>query len=139
MKSKIKLISILVIAFITVSCTTLKNITETNVKKSNIEGVWKLIYSDLLTTNLPQEMTQYKIIVDGRFFWYKIDEEGIIDMSDGAGGTYYVRDNSYTEYVEHVFPEMRSFKNTKFRTDFEVSENMLKIKGTQPNSGTCCL
>jgi hypothetical protein len=118
-----------------ISCAASKNIidveNQNKVSNSGIEGVWKLIYSDLLMENLPEEVIQYKLIVDGRFFWYKINgEDREIYMSDGAGGTYSLDKNSYIEHIEYVLPEMNVYQGKDYVTTFEISENILKIEGS---------
>jgi hypothetical protein len=144
MKNKIVLVSILAAMVIAISCTTSKNIIDAEnqnkvnmviltkvVSNSGIEGVWKLVYSDLLTENLPENVIQYKVIADGRFFWYKFnDEERMIYLSDGAGGTYSLDGNSYTEHVEHVLPEMSTYQGMDYVTTFDISGNILKTEGS---------
>jgi cell division protein YceG involved in septum cleavage len=127
MKSKIRFISTLAILLIVVICTAQSNTTANN---PDIEGIWKLVSTDLHT----QKVNQYKIIANGHFFWYQVNAEGDINPFNGAGGTYELNGNSYKERVEHVLPQMKNFKDSVFEFDIEVSENVLKLKGIIPGS-----
>ncbi|MDR0386155.1 MAG: hypothetical protein LBH60_08775, partial [Prevotellaceae bacterium] len=147
MKTKFKIIGIMVIAFITVSCTALKNVagekeSADSKKTSSIEGVWKLLYSNLLDENSPEKLIRYKVIVDGRFFWYQVNEENEnIIPSAGAGGTYilYNQDNinsPYQEHLEHVFPQMDGFQGREINGSYSISGNIMKTRGSVAGNET---
>jgi hypothetical protein len=127
MKNKIRFISTLAILLIVVICTAQSNTTANN---PDIEGIWKLVSVDLQTL----KVNQYKIIANGHYFWYQVNEEGDINPYNGAGGTYELNGNSYKEHIDHVLPQMKSFKDSVFVFDIEVSENILKLKGIIPGS-----
>jgi hypothetical protein len=146
MKTKFKIIGIMVIAFITVSCTALKNVvgekdSADSKKTSSIEGVWKLLYSSLRDEDSFEKLTSYKVIVDGRFFLYQVNETNDIIPSTGAGGTYilYNQDNinqSYQEHVEHVFPETDIFQGREIYGNYSISGNVMKTNGSVVGSET---
>lgn len=83
----------------------------------NVQGTWKLIGSS--GNPLPEGYTNIRLMTPTHFIWTLSDKEG--NIISGAGGTYTMSSNTYTETILYTLPGMKSWKGKKatYKVDFE--------------------
>lgn len=95
-----------------------------NAKAPKIEGTWKMVSNN--GEPMPFQYTKIALITPTHFIWTLYDKHG--NMLNGAGGTWEMKGDTYTETIEMVLPGMRNFYGEKHveTVKFE-GDRMIKV------------
>lgn len=105
--------------------TCLISICGVNAQNVDVKGTWKLIESS--GVNAPSDYHQVKLITPTHFIWMLSDKDG--NIVSGAGGTYTMRKDTYTELITMVLPGMKPFYQKKATYKVEIKGKRMTIKG----------
>lgn len=101
-------------------------------EEMNITGVWRLVRNnparDSAMKEFPAEFTEIKQITDGHFSWMLMsDAEGTV--FNGAGGTYRLDGDTYTETIDYGLPGMVRFIGKQAVYQIGVERDTMRISG----------
>ena len=105
-------------------------------EKADIAGNWRLVQNNptrhSTMEEFPPEFTEIKQSVDGRFSWMLMsDAEG--KVLNGAGGTYLLDGDTYTETIDYGLPEMTRFIGKQAVYQISVERDTMRISGMLDN------
>lgn len=99
-------------------------------EETNITGTWRLVYNnparDSAVKEFPAEFTEIKQITDGHFSWM-LNSEGTV--FNGAGGTYRLDGDTYTETIGYGLPHMVRFVGKQAVYKISVKQDTMRISG----------
>jgi len=96
-----------------------------NAQKINVEGTWKIIGSG--GQAIPENFSQIKLITPTHFMWVITDNEG--NIFNGAGGTYTLDNDVYTENITKGLPGMKNFLGKKATYKVKITGKKMTITG----------
>lgn len=98
--------------------------------EADITGTWRLVYNnparDSAVKEFPAEFTEIKQITDGHFSWM-LNSEGTV--FNGAGGTYRLDGDTYTETIGYGLPHMVRFVGKQAVYKISVKQDTMRISG----------
>lgn len=120
-----KLISLIILSFISISCMEQKNSLESNTNKLN--GTWKLVYGEIRENDSIQiknlkESNFIKIINNSHFAFFNLDknnEEGFY----GGAGTYTLDGDKYVEVLDYI--KSKNIRGHSFPFTIEIKGDSL--------------
>ena len=140
-------IGALLIAFIMAGCATKDNTTNTASSQPAlpIAGTWKLISGTLIEkgdttiTDYTKDVSFIKIINNDHFAFLTHDTKGGADAAktfDAGGGSYTLKDSSYTEHLEYCLE--REWEGHDFTFTVTIKNDTLTQRGIEqvPSTGT---
>lgn len=143
------LIGVFIIAFSLTGCATKDNTTTNTAATSPapipISGTWKLISGTLIekgdttVTDYTKDVSFIKIINQDHFAFLTHDSKGAADSAktfDAGGGSYTLKDSSYTEHLEYCLE--REWEGHDFTFTVSIKNDTLTQRGIEkvPNTGT---
>jgi len=96
---------LLLLAWFILSFSFLAPPKEASMRKSKIEGLWKIVsYTDIYDIKREWMREKYKFVSEERFAWMDYDKETGQVFGSG-GGTYTFDRNTYTETLEYYLAD----------------------------------
>jgi hypothetical protein len=86
-----------------------------------LEGTWKMISRNHVKQ--PAEYTRIALITPTHFVWTLCDDKGRI--FDGAGGTWTLEGNTYTETIEMALPSMENYRGLQFVETIDIQGDQM--------------
>ncbi|UGU17293.1 hypothetical protein LS482_05330 [Sinomicrobium kalidii] len=126
------------IAVLLNSCTTGEQRKGPENGDPTIKGTWKLLSGttikdkDTVFTDYTKDQEMIKIINDTHFAFLRHDLNQGKDSSAvfvSGGGTYSVKGNTYTEYLEYC--NYREWENNSFELEYRINDDTLVTKGVE--------
>ena len=100
-----------------------------------LQGSWTMIKYKQGTSSelseLPGFITYVKHLTNTHFSWASYNEEG--NLIAGGGGTYEVKGDKYTEYIDYFHPLGSNLAGSSIEFDFSLSGNDWMISGWGKN------
>lgn len=99
---------------------------------SKLEGAWRLISSKngeaAEQTKTPEGVEQVKLVIGGRFIWTVVQDGKLVA---GAGGTYTVKGDTFTEHVAFVSSEnVEVLRGKDFSFTWKIEDGKWHHTGT---------
>lgn len=134
-----KLASIATIFVLFAACQADVKNSETTTTALPIQGTWKLLTGTLIekndttVTDYTKDKSFIKIINGDHFAFFLHDlthgKDTVTKVYSSGGGTYTVKDTSYTEHLEYC--DAREWEGHDFNFSFDIKNDTLTIKGIE--------